>query len=123
MTGELRRALGAASLLTLLVSAPVAFAQPARPWIDPPAEAPSAPVPSTSSNQAPEPDKSATFPRQPAPGEAVSYPENATPAQQAETRKGNRRAQSPSIAQRREASPKIHSTRKATAESRERRTS
>jgi hypothetical protein len=124
MTGELRRALGAASLLTLLVNAPVAFAQTARPWVDPPAEAgASAPAPSASSNQAPEPAKSAAPPRPTAPSEAVSYPGNSTPAQQAEPRKENRRAQLPSVAQRRETGPRIQSSRKATVESRERRAS
>jgi hypothetical protein len=123
MTGELRRALGAASLLTLLVSAPVAFAQTARPWVDPPSEAGASAPPPSSANQAPEPAKTAVSPQPTAPSEAVSYPEDSTPAQQAEPRKENRRPQSPSIAQRREAGPKVQPSRKVTAESRERRAS
>ncbi|RDI62656.1 hypothetical protein DES45_101927 [Microvirga subterranea] len=68
MTGALKHLMGAASLLTVLTGATVAWAQTGRPWVDPPADV------GATAKTAPQPSAPS-----PTPPDHASQPERKTP--------------------------------------------
>jgi hypothetical protein len=114
MAGELRRALGATSLLALLVAGSAALAQTERPWVDPPSE--TEPTRLAPSSQAPSPAQVAV----PTAPSTPLDPEKTAPAKLAAPQEGTSRIQAQTAVRQRASMAKTPPQRKVASERRTR---